>query len=302
MKEQAKILAVWGSPHSGKTTFATKLASAIYDSYKTTVIVLYPDLDTPTLPILFPTAKPEELGSVGVPLSAIDLEMESILTQLVSVKKRENLCYIGYRAGENRFTYPRYSKAKAEDLLDKLCELADYVIVDCPSMPDGNLLAASAIERADQVLSLATPDLSSMSFYLSQLPLFSDPEKIIQGMNVVCEDVFLPIEEAKAHFKDLRFTVPYSKEVREQSLSGKLSATVSDKSSISFLMSVSLIMAGTARTATAPSPKPSITKPRFASSSFSAKRLEALASGKSTISGVKSSWLSAGTLAFLIFS
>ena len=229
MKEQAKILAVWGAPHSGKTTFATKLASAIYDSYKTTVIVLYPDLDTPTMPVLFPNTPSEELGSVGVPLSAIDLEMESILTQLVSVKKRENLCYIGYRAGENRFTYPRYSKAKAEVLLDKLCELADYVIVDCPPVPDGNLLAVVAMERAQQVLSLATPDLSSMSFFLSQLPLFSDTAKFIQGLNTVTEDVFLPIEEAKAHLKDLCFTVPFCREVKEQSLSGKLWESVSDK-------------------------------------------------------------------------
>ena len=229
MKEQAKIIAVWGSPHSGKTTFATKLASAIYDAYKTTVIVLYPDLDTPTLPVLFPNAKPEELGSVGVPLSAIDLDMESVLAQLVSVKKRENLCYLGYRTGENRFTYPRYSKAKAEELLDKLCELADYVIVDCPPVPDGNLLAVVAMERAQQVLSLATPDLSSMSFYLSQLPLFSETSKFIQGLNTVTEDVFLPIEEAKAHLKDLCFTVPFCREVKEQSLSGKLWESVSDK-------------------------------------------------------------------------
>ena len=39
--EKAKIIAIWGSPHSGKTTFATKLATAIYDNYQATVIVLY---------------------------------------------------------------------------------------------------------------------------------------------------------------------------------------------------------------------------------------------------------------------
>ena len=49
-----KIIAVWGSPNSGKTTFATKLATAIYESFETTVIVLYTDLETPVLPILFP--------------------------------------------------------------------------------------------------------------------------------------------------------------------------------------------------------------------------------------------------------
>ena len=38
-----------------------------------------------------------------------------------------------------------------------------------------------------------------------------------------------PIEEAKAHLKDLCFTVPFCREVKEQSLSGKLWETVSDK-------------------------------------------------------------------------
>ena len=37
--EKAKIIAVWGSPHSGKTTFATKLATAIYDNYQATALV-----------------------------------------------------------------------------------------------------------------------------------------------------------------------------------------------------------------------------------------------------------------------
>ena len=37
--EKARIIAVWGSPHSGKTTFATKLATAIYDNYRTEAFV-----------------------------------------------------------------------------------------------------------------------------------------------------------------------------------------------------------------------------------------------------------------------
>ena len=45
--DKANIIAIWGSPNSGKTTFATKLATAIYDNYQSTVIVVYPDLETP---------------------------------------------------------------------------------------------------------------------------------------------------------------------------------------------------------------------------------------------------------------
>ena len=50
----SKTIAIWGSPNSGKTTFATKLAQTIYDKYQATVIVLYVDNETPALPVIFP--------------------------------------------------------------------------------------------------------------------------------------------------------------------------------------------------------------------------------------------------------
>ena len=61
MAEKEKIITVWGSPHSGKTTFAFKLAQSLYERSRATVIVLFCDITTPTLPILFPNHKATEL-------------------------------------------------------------------------------------------------------------------------------------------------------------------------------------------------------------------------------------------------
>ena len=102
---EGKIIAVWGSPHSGKTTFATKLATAIYSSFKSTVITLYTDLQTPMIPVLFPFDKPEDLGSVGYPLSRTEVEQSDIINNLVTVKEMQNFGFLGYRTGENRYTY-----------------------------------------------------------------------------------------------------------------------------------------------------------------------------------------------------
>ena len=45
-EKSGKLIAVWGSPHSGKTTFAAFLATAIADTYAAaTVIVLYSDIE-----------------------------------------------------------------------------------------------------------------------------------------------------------------------------------------------------------------------------------------------------------------
>ena len=170
--EKGKIIAVWGSPASGKSTFAIKLATAIYDNFESTVIVLFTDLETPMIPVIFPNDKPEDNGSVGVPLSKTDIEKEEIIKNLVTVKSRQNFGFIGYKDGENKFTYPRFGRAKAEELLARLSELADYVIVDCVSSLESNPLASTAVELADQIIRLASPDLRSISYYLSQLPLY----------------------------------------------------------------------------------------------------------------------------------
>ena len=97
---EGKIIAVWGSPHSGKTTFATKLATAIYSSFESTVITLYTDLETPVIPVLFPFDKNEDLGSVGYPLSKTEVEQGDIINNLVTVKDMQNFGFLGYKTGE----------------------------------------------------------------------------------------------------------------------------------------------------------------------------------------------------------
>ena len=232
-REKAKIIAVWGSPHSGKTTFATKLATAIYDHYQATVIVLYCDLETPTLPVLFPNAKPEDIGSVGVPLSKTEIDTDDVIKNLVTFKERQNFGFLGYRESENKFTYPRFGKAKAEELLDTLCTLADYIVVDCTPNLENNVLSAIGVEKADQVIRLASPDLSSISYFLSQLPVYEDSkyqrDAHIIGLNTPNADAFMPIEEARSHMGEVSFTLPYSQTVKEQMQKGTLYEPTKDK-------------------------------------------------------------------------
>ena len=230
---EGKIIAVWGSPNSGKTTFATKLATSIYSSFESTVITLFCDLETPVLPVLFPFHKTEELGSVGVPLSKTEVEQGDIISNLVTVKDMQNFGFLGYKTGENKYSYPKFGRAKAEDLLTELCRLADYVIVDCTSNLEDSIIAQTAIEKAEQIIRLSSPDLKSISFYLSQLPCMSDSkyrlDEHIQGINTPNADVFMPIEEAKAQLGEVSFTVPFSSSVKEQMQQGKLFERSSDK-------------------------------------------------------------------------
>ena len=51
-----KMIAVWGSPGSGKTTLSVKLAEALYNRSrgKNSVIVVFTDIVTPSIPAVFP--------------------------------------------------------------------------------------------------------------------------------------------------------------------------------------------------------------------------------------------------------
>ncbi len=228
----AKFIAVWGSPNSGKTTFATKLATSIYDGYQSTVIVVYADMVTPMLPVIFPTEKKENLFSVGVPLASTEITQEAVMQQIVTVKNKVNLGFMGFKDGENKYTYPRFDEDKCRALYAVLASLANYVVIDCTSNLS-NPLSSTAIKSADEVIRLASPDLKSISFFASQLPLYADPsyrmERHIHGINVPNEDLYMPIEDVKAHIDDVRFTIPYSRAVKQQMLDGKLYQSVSDK-------------------------------------------------------------------------
>ena len=161
------------------------------------------------------------------------MEQGDIINNLVTVKDMQNFGFLGYKTGENKFTYPKFGKAKAEDLLSELCRLADYVIVDCTSNLNENVLAQTAIEKADQILRLSSPDLQSISFFLSQLAVYTDSrfrlDEHIQGLNTPNVDVFMPIEEAKTQLGEVSFTVPFSAQVKEQMQQGKLHVKTSDK-------------------------------------------------------------------------
>lgn len=228
----SKLIAVWGSPNSGKTSFALKLASAVYERYSSTVLVLFCDDTTPSLPCLFPGLKADDLYSVGAPLSETEITQQAVVESIVTRKGKVNLGYLGYKDGENKYTYPSYGEDKARDLLEVLKSLADFVVVDCTSSLD-NVLASTAVKEADEVIRLAAPTLKSISFFASQLPLYADPvfqgERHILGLNCTEADCYMPIEEAKSHFKEISFILPYCQEIRQQSIDGKLAEPVHDK-------------------------------------------------------------------------
>ena len=113
-----KLIAVWGSPDSGKTTFSVKLAEALYNRSrgKSAVIVVFTDIVTPTIPVIFPNFRSEDVFSVGTILTKPDFFADDVVSNMVMTKDRMNLGYLGYKDSENKHSFPDYTEEKAKYL------------------------------------------------------------------------------------------------------------------------------------------------------------------------------------------
>ena len=105
------VLAVWGSPGSGKTTTAVKLAKYLADKKKNVVLVLC-DMTAPMLPCICPPSDLEceknshrPYGSLGSILSAAHVTELLVKYNMITHKKMSYLTMIGMLKGENEYTY-----------------------------------------------------------------------------------------------------------------------------------------------------------------------------------------------------
>ncbi len=231
-----KLISVWGAPGSGKTSFSVKLASALCkgrDQSNSAVIVIFTDIISPVMPILFPNYRSQDLFSLGTVLSKPDISPYDVVSNMVTVRSAANLGFLGYRANENKFSFPEYNEEKAAMFYDMVCSMADYVIVDCMSMPEDNLLTKVALERADQMIRLSSPDLKCLSFTMSQLPIFLSngyvKENQIQIMNTPNQDLAMPVSDISAHLGNILCTVPYSLALVQQAMEGNMTDPLKDK-------------------------------------------------------------------------
>ncbi len=233
----SKVIAVWGTPGSGKTTFAAKLASSLNMGGKGksihSAIAVFPDFTAPVVPTIFPNKKSDELFSLGSVLQKPDLTKNLIVSNTIFIKDRTNLGFLGYTAGENRFSYAEYTRDKADAFLDCITGVSEYVVVDCSSNPEDNMLTMATLERADIAIRLLSPDLKGLSYHLSQTPIYIRfgymKDDCIQAINVTTPEYQYSAADMKGHFGKVEYIVPYSQTLKEQYMQGTLTETTKDK-------------------------------------------------------------------------
>ncbi len=217
------VLAVWGSPGSGKTVAAVKLAKYLADQKRNTVLVLC-DMTAPMLPSICPPSELDGEHSLGSILAAAHVSEPLIKYNLITLKRHSHLTLLGMKKGENEYTYPPYSETQAKELLEGLRGIAPFVVVDCGSYIANDILSAVSLMEADSVLRLATADLKSVSYFSSQLPLLRDSKWDADKQYRVASNVkpWQAGEQIGQALGAAAFTLPYSRELEDQYLAGNL--------------------------------------------------------------------------------
>ena len=243
-ENENQMLAVWGSPGSGKTTAAVKLAARLAQQHRDVALLLC-DMNTPMLPCICPPNELEEEHSLGSILAASHVSESLVRHNCITHKKFKHLTLIGMRKGENEYTYPPYERSQAEELLNCLRNIAPYIIVDCGSYIANDILSAIALMESDAVLRLVNCDLKSISYLSSQLPLLKENKWDAEKQYKVASNV--RPNEASGHIEQVlgsvAFQLPHSEEVAAQVLEGNLFRELSLKDSRGFRKAIESITA-----------------------------------------------------------
>lgn len=215
-----KLIAIWGSKGSGKTTAAVKVAAKLAEMKKETILILT-DILAPDINVLMPARK--DINSMGDLWSTPDCSIDTIL-KACNVTDSKYLAVLSYKSGENIFSHSEYTKENIMDIFMKLKTVADYIIVDCVEAFPWNVLTTVSLELADKVIRLGEATLKSFSFYDSNLLLLKDSRyKIDQHYKVLAK---VKSNQAKdisiSHFGGVQSELPFVNELEKQMLEGEL--------------------------------------------------------------------------------
>lgn len=214
--EQDKMLTIMGSPGSGKTTTAVKLARTLAARRKNVILVLC-DPFTPVIPALLPAGTVHDT-SLGFLLTAPGLTQGNILNACVPAPGSEYISLLGYKTGEGLMNYPKVTRDKALELFVSLRYLADYIIIDGTTIFEADPSTFVAIETADRVLKMGTANLKGISWFQTHSPMLADSryrkDRQVTAMGNL--KVGQDWESVSGQYGGVDYMLPYIAELEQQ--------------------------------------------------------------------------------------
>lgn len=226
--EKSNIVTIMGSPSSGKTTMALKLASALAGRKKT-VIILSLDAHCPTMPYVLPS-QVEQKVTLGDLLSLQQITRGMINDACITVPDHEFLQIIGYGLGESSPKSPVTAECFT-DLLSEIQPLADYIILDCTSNLN-DILTKTAIELGDIIFQLGSATTKGLTYYANADQFYPIKERgiFVVGNHRHGQDV----DAISKAYGGIQYIIPFCKELEKQILEVSLFSPLKERESKEF--------------------------------------------------------------------
>jgi len=224
-----KIIAVWGNPASGKTVISVKLAKELAGKGKNVIIILA-DIFCPVISTIIPDCDPKS-RTLGSLLSKPAIKREDILSKIIEFPKTKRIAVLGYKNGDNIFTYSDYLRERVDMLFREMRTITDHIIIDCSSVLTEDGFSTIALESADKVIRLCGAELKAYSYFTSHLPLLAErkftTEKHIKILSNVKDGQ--ETHSFKSVYGDVRYTLPHAAELEAQFFSANLLSNLQGK-------------------------------------------------------------------------
>lgn len=216
----ASVIAVWGSPGSGKSTFSAILARYLTRD-KSKAIIISPDQTAPMLPVWFPNENIENNMSLGHILTSSEINNSIIAERVKLLKSYPYVGVLAYTSGDMPLSYPDVGYDKITQTIEVVAGMVDHVVIDCTSRIT-DLFTPAAIETADVCVGIFSADLRGVSYRKAQTPLLTG-EKFKFDSHLILAGSARPyyaLDEMEHIFGRLDGLLPWSKEIDRAATEG----------------------------------------------------------------------------------
>ena len=218
----SKIITVWGNPGCGKSMFCCCLAKVL-TAGKEKALIINADSSTPMLPVWMPERILETSASIGNVLTGLEINTALVAERVTILKEYPFIGVMGYAAGENPFSYPELKYDKIKFFIGEAAKLVDYILLDCSSNML-NFFTPTAIEAADVIVRIITPDLRGLNYLRAHRPLLTD-DKFHYGSHLTFAGLARPfhaIDEMDHLIGGFDGLLPYAKEIERCGTGGQM--------------------------------------------------------------------------------
>lgn len=217
-----KVIAVWGSPGSGKSTVASTLAYTLAGKSKN-VILIDTAMSAPQQSVWFPYYDGDYTSSLSSLMAEDNISTGTVSKRISTLS--DKLGVLGFVKGEAPINLNRGQRLDKIKETYRVClELADFVVIDCSSNILDNIYTIVALEQADRVVRVISPDFKGISFVQSNMQLISDTKFCAANHIVISNNVksYHNVAQIEGVIGDFKTCLPHCIDLEVRNITGEL--------------------------------------------------------------------------------